>query len=178
MKRNDLLQKIKREAKKRERLRKDPRYSRTLAFLVEKGFLKTNEALPHIGNRRIHLSDAIWAGENIEPRILEVLPAALIRLPNRFIFDVEPEGDPELGKVLRCLAEEKAEGSAFRGIAYQRLKIWCNLPLRDHRTKPPADKKIMRTFRLQKKVIERLKQLAKQEQKNITDILEQLVLQT
>ena len=47
-----------------------------MGFLVRKGFLHTNKTIPLNPNDHIDLSDAVWAGRVVEPRILEVLPAA------------------------------------------------------------------------------------------------------
>jgi len=56
-----------------------------MGFLVAKGFLYTNKKIPLNPNEHINLKDAIWAGRFVEPRILEVLPAAYERF-KKYLF--------------------------------------------------------------------------------------------
>ena len=58
-----------------------------MGFLVAKGFLYTNKKIPLNPNQHINLNDAVWAGLFIEPRILEVLPAAYERFKKHFSVD-------------------------------------------------------------------------------------------
>jgi hypothetical protein len=58
-----------------------------MGFLVAKGFLYTNKKIPLNPNGHINLKDAIWAGRFVEPRILEVLPAAYERFIKHFSGD-------------------------------------------------------------------------------------------
>ena len=58
----------------------DRRFRESMGFLVAKGFLKTNFPVPLLPNKRLRLEDVLWAGTHVEPRILEVLPAAVLRL--------------------------------------------------------------------------------------------------
>ena len=87
MKRELILKRIAAAARKDQGLRHDPRYLNTMGFLVAKGFLRMNQPIHLLPNQRLHIEDAIWAGQRLEPRILEVLPAAVSRLPRHFDFD-------------------------------------------------------------------------------------------
>jgi hypothetical protein len=51
--------------------------------LVHAGLLETNQAvLSHPDPIRV--ADALWVGQ-VEPRVLELLPAALVKAPNMFV---------------------------------------------------------------------------------------------
>lgn len=176
MNRKKLLEKFKERAKKTEKMRRDPRYRKTLGLLIQLGFLNANEKFPRLGNQRLALKDAIWAGQKVEPRILEVLPAAFTRLPKRFSFTTKECG--LLERVAASLRENKEEGPDFMGAPYKKLKIWYEHPLQDHRTKTPREKKVSRTFRLRPEVIERLEKRAKLEKIQTTTLLEQIIMST
>lgn len=175
MKREEILEKIKARAKRNRILRRDPRFRQIIGFLVGKGFLDTNEPVQFPGNRRIRLKDAIWAGQNVEPRILEVLPAAYARLPNR--FDANEKEVKRMEAVVQCLAENKPDGPDFLGMPYEKVRAWYTLPLKDQRTRTPAERKVTKTFRLKPEVIKRLEEIARDRRTNSTQALEQLVLE-
>jgi hypothetical protein len=71
-----LIEKINKLAQQDKNRRLDPKYLKVMGFLVAKGFLYTDKKIPLNPNEHINLEDAIWAGRFVEPRILEVLPAA------------------------------------------------------------------------------------------------------
>ena len=105
-----------------------------MTFLVKKSFLKSNEKFTQKYQARMNLTDMIWAGQNVEPRILEVLPSAAARLPKSFIFDSQPE-ILQLQKIVNQLNQNCDHGDDFFNIPYQKIKQWMNLPLNDQRTK-------------------------------------------
>ena len=170
MKREDFLKRIVRGAKKDELNRRDPRYTETMGFLVAKGFLKTNQDLPLLPNQRILIVDAVWAGMNVEPRILEVLPAAILRLPRH--FDLDPVRHEQLFATVERLKKQKQKGPLLWGIPFEKLKTWAYLPLKDRRMKDFGKKKVTKTFRLKPEVVRRLKQLAKRQNCTETEALE------
>src|SRR6478609_3566875 len=102
-----------------ERQRRDPRYRRVLGRFVAAGLLSTNEHTePYRG--AIRLADALWAGE-IEPRILELLPALLIKKPS---FFEERTGLPDdLARVVRAMRRAEMP-TEFRGIPGADLARW------------------------------------------------------
>jgi len=102
-----------------QRLRRDPRYRRVLGRFVAAGLLATNDqALPH--RSAIRVADALWAGE-IEPRILELLPALLLKKPSLFVDRTELPDD--LAQVVRSLRRAEVP-SDFRGIPGADLARW------------------------------------------------------
>lgn len=170
MNKADFLKRARREVARLNRNKKDPRYTRTIGFLVAKGFLHTNRELPKIPNIRINIEDAIWAGQNVEPRILEVLPAAVMRLEKH--FDYDPRIHLELKRVIEQL-RENGEGEFF-GIPAEKMRPWLNIRLKDKRTKRLDEKKVIKTFRLSPATIERIKDLKTKMKISETDLLEKL----
>jgi len=174
MKKEEVLKRIAAKAKADARKRKDPRFLQTMGFLVAKGFLYTNFTVPRLPNKKLFLEDALWAGKNVEPRILEVLPAAVLRLGAHFHFD--PEEHLDLMLVVEALKKRKANGPEFHGMPYDKMKAWAELELKDRRIKNLEHKKVPRTFRLAPEVLLKLKARAKQEGCTETAYLERKIM--
>ncbi len=174
MNNDEILKKIQRRARMNQRNRLDARFLNTMGFLVAKGFLHVNYEIQHYPNKRISIKDAIWAGRNVEPRILEVLPAAILRLDRH--FDFNPKIHKELILPLAQLRKGEAEGNEFMGIPYQKLKQWRDIKLQDRRTKTQKEKRVMKTYRLRPDVIAYLEKIAKEQGRTVTDCLEARIL--
>lgn len=173
MNREKLIRQIKAKAKQDQRKRKDPRFLETMGFLVAKGFLRTNMEVPLLPNKRVRVEDAIWAGQNVEPRILEVLPAAVLRLKKH--FEMKPGRYADLDRVLNQLRCREQKGDAFHGIPYDKIRQWADLPLRDGRVKTVTNKKVAKTFRLEPAVLDRLKAMARTRGVTETEVIEELL---
>lgn len=121
-----------------ERRRAEPRYQRVLGRFVDAGLLTTNSpTMPY--RRPIDVVDALWAGE-VEPRILELLPALVVKKPS-FFQDVT--GLPaDLEQVVRALKRNQIP-AAFRGIPGADLARW--VPRIGRKNKLPSR---LRCFRL------------------------------
>lgn len=173
MNKQELIQRIKKQAKRDEKMRQDRRFLDAMGFLVSKGFLRTNLDLALLPNKRLRIDDIIWAGKNVEPRILEVLPAAVLRLRKHFDFD--PMIHQELGRIVEQLRRREDKGDAFLGVPYDKVKVWADFPLRDKRVKAVGAKKIVKTFRLNQTAVARLKKKAEAERCTETEILEKMI---
>lgn len=147
-----IIEQIKKAALQDDKKRKDRRYRIAMAFLVRKGFLKTNLNFEKYYLARVRIKDMIWAGQNVEPRILEVLPAAILRLPKAFIVD-DIKRLFNLDQVISDLRHQKESGADFLNMPYKKMKIWMNISLNDRRTKAKDNKKVMKTFRLSPQTI-------------------------
>ena len=84
-----LIKKINKLAQQDTKRRLDLRYLKVMGFLVAKGFLYTNKKILLHPNEHINLKDAIWAGCFVEPRMIEVLPAAYERFKKHFSGDTD-----------------------------------------------------------------------------------------
>ncbi len=169
MNRNELVKQIRRQAEKDKRNRKNPRYLQVMGFLVAKGFLKTNQPIQRLPNQKIHLLDAIWAGQNVEPRILEVLPAAVLRLPNH--FDLNAAEHPDLFAAVAKL-KKREEGKPLWGIPFEKYKVWIHLTLPDRRMKELSERRVTKTFRFTPQFITLLRKRSKQLGCSETETLE------
>lgn len=159
MKKKQLLEQIKKAAQKDEQNRKNIKYKRAMAFLTRKGFLKTNVNFHKYYLAKINVMDLLWAGKNVEPRILEVLPAAIARLPKAIKFIGQHKEGYALNLVVEDLKLNKKTGHDFLNIPYNKMRIWMDLHLNDHRTKTINQKKILKTFRLSPQTIQKLEEL-------------------
>lgn len=150
------INQIKQAAKKDAQKRKDLRYLQTMTLLTRKGLLKANQKFK-LYRPRININDAVWAGLNVEPRIIEVLPAAILHFPKAFTgIKTLPK---DLTRILNLIRENAEEGPAFYGTDFKKMKFWANTPLRDKRTKPTREKRQTKTFRLKPFVIEKMNKL-------------------
>jgi len=154
---NNLLKAFKEKARHLKLNQKDVRFQRTMAFLKAKGLLDTNLNIkPHLRGR-LKLNDVLWAARNVEPRIIEVLPAAMLHFPKNFT-GIAPQ---ELKKILVCIQHGDNEGPDFEGLEYKKMKFWANTQLKDKRTKPVQEKRQPKAFRLNPKTLAILNNLVK-----------------
>ncbi len=156
-----------------ERLIKDSRTKRVIGFLVAKGLLMHN----HFNPRRagtFSIDDAIWVAKNVEQRVLEVLPAALIHFPAA--ISGKEKMPQKLHDIVECIIANKDNGPSFNDISYKDMKRWANHPLKDGRTKPLKDQKKMKSFKLSPAACERLNQLAKQLNQSETSVIEKILI--
>lgn len=167
-----LVEKIKKAAKQDKIKRKDPRFLRTMAFLTKKGALKANRDYDRWYRGKLFLRDALWTGEHVEPRVLEVLPAMALRLPKEVIYTKAPDA---FLMALEALRNDKNEGPDFMGISFAKYKVWLDLELKDKRTKPARKKKIMRSFRLSPHCIKKLEQEINKTGKSGSEVIESLL---
>jgi len=173
MNNKDLIKKIKQLAQRDMRRRFDARYLKVMGFLVAKGFLHTNTKIPLNPNGHINLKDAIWAGRVVEPRILEVLPAAYERFKRHFSGDaiiVE-----QLEQIIASIKQNDTRKIDFYGISVEKTRPWFFIQLRDGRSKPMDQRKVSKTYRFKPETVQILKTLKDQTGRSETEILENLI---
>jgi len=167
-----LVEKIRKQAELDSLKRKDPRFLRTMEFLVRKGFLKANRNYEKWNSGKLYLRDALWAGENVEPRVLEVLPAVAVRLPK----EVNLNGAPKVFfDAFEALKKNQNDGPDFFGVSFDKYKVWLDLELKDKRTKPVSQKKIMKSFRLSFECIRRLEEKMQETGESGSNVIESLL---
>jgi len=133
------------------RARRDPRYRRVIGRYVAAGLLTTTlDVAPY--RPPIEIDDVLWAG-GVEPRILELLPALIVKRPGLFV-DVAKLPD-DLAAAVRALRMNQEPGE-FRGIPGATLLRW--LPSVGHRGKLPSR---LKSFRLQPDDVALLERLSK-----------------
>ncbi|MGE0526723.1 MAG: hypothetical protein AB7G93_01975 [Bdellovibrionales bacterium] len=174
MKTNEILKKIKAKAEQNKLNREDPRFKKAIGIFKAKGLLQTNLDIPARTGGKIELRDAIWAGKNVEPRILEVLPAAILHHRANFIgIDHLPE---ELERILKAIRNDVQDGPDFEGVPYQKMKHWANARLKDKRTKPARELRQSKTLRLKLETLAKLQRIiAAGKAKDLTSAFEEAV---
>jgi len=163
-------------ARRNEKLRQDPRFLNVMGFLVAKGLLGYNRPITPKPNAKIEVRDAVWAGTHIEPRILEVLPAAFIRFERHFQIRKNPDQDERrLLEIRRAIQGKMEEVPPFAEIPFKKFGIWLDFALSDKRTVPVSERKRLKSFRLRPDAIERLTAIAARRKMSEADILEELI---
>lgn len=151
---------------------RDVRTQRVLGFLLAKGLL-VGQDIPLHGDAKLDIDDVLWVGAHVEPRVLEVLPAALIHFPRTFLGKAQiPEG---LKEVIKAIRANHARGPDFRGMCYRNMRKWANRPTADGRTKPLSEIRINKTFRLSPDAISALEKRSRRAGLTMTRFLEGLL---
>lgn len=171
MKIEQVIKKAKREQASFKKLLNDLRYIKVMGFFCAKKLLLADvKPMPNV---KIDVADVLWVADKIEPRVLEVLPAALIRFPKTFLrADNLPE---QLIQIVRTIKAGEKTGPDFNGMSYQQMKRWADLPLADRRTKPANEKRQSRTYRFTQKTLENLKKISSKLNKTETAVIEDLI---
>lgn len=172
MDRKLVLEKLRAKALVDKAKRGDPRFLRTLGFLAAKKFLTTNIDVEERPTAKIALVDALWAAR-IEPRILEVLPAAVIKFPANFLL--KEAAPAEFLEVIKNIRTNNNDGRDYNGIEFQKMKRWVDIRLPDRRTKPLNEMKIAKAYRLAPAIAAKLAKLAKQLNQSETKVLESAI---
>lgn len=97
----------------------DPRYGAVMGRFVREGLLIVNHPLPP-NAEPVALDDVLWAGE-VEPRLLELLPALIVKRPG--LFTSVALLPPDLAPVVAELRRDR-EPPAFRGIPGRDVHRW------------------------------------------------------
>lgn len=138
--------------------RKDIRFVSTMGFLKAKGLLDTTLNIVKQPRARLDIRDVLWAARHIEPRIIEVLPAAILHFPKNFVgLEHAPQS---LLQVIKCIQKNQNDGPNFEGLEYEKMKFWANSKLKDKRTKPSKQKRITKAFRLRHETLRKLAKIA------------------
>ena len=139
---------------------KDPRFRETLGKLVYMGLLDAKDATPFA--EPITLDDALWAGR-LEPRILELIPALLLKKPKTFYKKGPVPLD--LREVLKGIRNGNPEKN-FRGIPPKNYMQWVH-----HWGHQDVMPSTMKSFRLHSTDLVRLKKLSESRNQSETEVL-------
>jgi hypothetical protein len=58
---------------------------------------------------------------------------------------------------------------------YEKVRIWADFPLRDKRVKSVANKKVLKTFRLDPAAVKRLREIVVEKRCTETEVVEKLI---
>ena len=138
----------KKKARKLKKLKQDPRYRKVMGRLAHERLIDTQVKK---SPRRFTAQEALWVGENIEPRVLELLPAIVIKKPAILMTEDFPE---DLRTAVNSLRRGEAKVS-FRNIPLKKCDGW--LP---HIGRKGAYPTATKNFRLRREDLETLKALS------------------
>jgi hypothetical protein len=143
------------------RREKDPRFLRAMGRFVHEGLLSVNrDVAPH--REPLAIEDVLWAGE-LEPRLLELLPALIVKRPRMFTgTGALPE---DLARVVADLRRDRVPPD-FRGLKGPDLHRWLRRVGR--KGKMPA---LLRSFRLRPEDLRLLEHLSKELGLSQTDVI-------
>jgi hypothetical protein len=153
----------------------DPRAQRVLGFFMAKGLLVGQE-VPRRGDVKLNLDDVLWVADRVEPRVLEVLPAAMIHFPRTFLATAQAPDD--LADVIRAIKAGDEQGPDFRGMRFRAMRKWANRATKDKRTKPLSQIKRNKTLRLSPEALHALESGAENAGVSQTQFIERLLIQT
>ena len=132
------------------RKQRDPRFRKVMGRFVAEGLLATTiEGIP-THDRRVPLDDVLWAG-TVEPRIMELLPAVLVKKPR--LLRLPKELPDDVAAVMHAIRHGKAAPS-FRGVAPDRYLPWVTEVGRKGRS--PS---VLKSFRFKHEDVLRLSRL-------------------
>jgi hypothetical protein len=173
MKADEIVKRAKALKAKRVKVRGDIRYLKVMGFLKAKGLLfdETIKPRPIV---KLDVKDVLWVGKNVEPRVLEVFPAAYLHFTRTFLnTDEIPD---ELWQIIEAIRLRRDLDVDYEGIHFNKMRRWAEVPLKDLRVKPVNQKKIPKNFRLSPAAVARLEIRAKKSNLTETKLLEQLIL--
>ncbi len=150
--RNELQAAARRRYQALRRKRRDPRFKKVMGRFVGAKLLTTNiEGIrPH--DKPVPLEDVLWAGA-VEPRIMELLPAVLVKRPGLLRL---PKDLPEdVAAVMHAIRHGKALPT-FRGVAPADYLPWVTEVGR--KGKSPS---VLKSFRFKHDDVLRLARLRK-----------------
>lgn len=129
--------------------RRDRRYVDVMGRFVREGLLIVNRPLPE-NTAAIAVDDVLWAGK-LEPRLLELLPALIVKRPG--LFTSVAALPPDLEAVVAELRRDR-EPPEFRGIPGRDVHRWLTRVGR--RGKVPARLKSFRFTPEDQRLLEHL----------------------
>ena len=117
---SDLQARARRRHRALRRKHRDPRFRKVMGRFVEEGLLETN--IEGIVPRRqpVSLDDVLWAG-TVEPRIMELLPAVLVK--KQSLLQLPKELPEDVAEVMHAIRHGKPAPS-FRGVPPAQYLRW------------------------------------------------------
>lgn len=132
------------------RKQRDPRFRNAMGRFVAEGLLQTKIEGIRRHQKPVPLDDVLWAGD-VEPRIMELLPAVLVKKPS--LLRLPRELPSDVAEVMHAIRHGKAAPS-FRGVAPEQYLPWVTIVGR--RGKTPS---VLKSFRFQQEDVLRLARL-------------------
>lgn len=162
----DIIKRAQKKAGQLKKLKVDPRVTHVLGKYKSEGWIQAPGIKEVQGG--VYLDDVLWVGENVEPRVLELLPAILLKKPRTIHFKELPE---DLRDAINQLKKNKLTGN-FRGIPLTDCYQWISYVGR--KNKYPT---ITMSYRFKKSDYELLNQLSKKLKKTKSAVIREALHQ-
>lgn len=167
-----ILEKARIAEEKDKELRSSESYKNVVSLLSGLKFLISPDIKPSPLSK-VDIDEVIRAGTNIDLRILEVLPAAIISSPRSFIgLDRLPR---ELKGVVRALKGGR-EGPSYGGISFEKFFEAASRDIKDGKRKPVGKRKVSKTFRFSPEVIALIDKKSREHGLSNTAVIEKVLL--
>lgn len=154
-----------------QELKNSTKYRRVIGLLTSLDLLVSVEPVPKTVSK-VELKDVLEIGRKVEPRVLEVLPAALLSSPKSFFhIDEAPE---DLQQVVSAL-EKGEEGPDFESVPFKKIYEAANRPVKDKRRKRVSERRVSKTFRFSRDIWNALQKQCHASGMDYTAYLESLV---
>jgi hypothetical protein len=148
--RNELQAAARKRYQGLRRKQRDPRFKKVMGRFVAAKLLTTNVDDIHPHDKPVPLEDALWAG-TVEPRIMELLPAVMVKKPG--LLRLPKELPKDVAEVVRAIRHGKTPPS-FRGVAPDQYLPWVTEVGR--RGRSPS---VLKSFRFKHEDVLRLARL-------------------
>jgi hypothetical protein len=174
---SDFWKKLEKASASNRKLAETAVAKNVFAFFVSKGLLIGEDTKRKVSN--VKIKDCLIIGETLEPRILELLPAAIIHYPSAFL-DLG-KIPPDLALVISAVKKAIINNSkitdrpSFKEIPFDVMLRWASLPPLDKRVKDYSEKRVLRSYRFKTKTIAELKRRSEMEGISTTEYLEKLI---
>ena len=170
---SEIIKKAKKINQRNERIRMSYDYIRVIGLLSGLGFLVSSDVKP-AATSKVDIATVINIGLRIEPRVIEVLPAAVLSFPKSFLhLEKMPQ---ELKTVISALKKGET-GPGFENISFDKFLEAVRRPIKNKKRKLLEEKRIAKTFRFSPLAIQELKAKAVKSNKTYTAYLENLIFQ-
>ena len=120
MNREELKRKAKELEIKMNARRNEAYFLDVMSWLSYLGLLRNNFAKPK--RVSVTLTDALRAAE-VEPRIFELLPAILVRVPEAFKFK-KADIPEDLDKVVKSIKKKNSDLKPYNGVSAEKYLFW------------------------------------------------------
>lgn len=155
-----------------KKIKYDADTRRVLGFLKAKGLLLVDE-IESAPTVKLDIAKVLKVGTEIEPRVIEVLPVALLHFPRTFInWRALPE---KVKEVLAHIKKGAETGPDLAGIPYKAMKRWASLNMKDKRVKPISERRVMKSLRFRPTTIAALRKKAEAAGITETEFIERLI---
>ncbi len=151
MNKKNIIRLAKKKAQRLAELRRDPRYALVMGRLVQEGLLDSRNI--RLNKRKLWIEDLIWVGKEIEPRVLQLLPAIALKRPGILMA----RDFPRTLRVAMNDIKRGRDGAVYEGVALKKCRDW--VPLVGRQGKIPMATRAFRLSSEDQKMLDQLSQI-------------------